>query len=371
MCVNSLKFTFALLAVGGCWRPSTWTSPIKHKLYNAYALLIISLMYSFTITQFMEAVLNISSPDDLTDVFYTMVALFSACWKVLNMWVNHESFADLIQGLTKGTFKPLLSIEIEIQRKFDKTIQNNTKRYFLLIIITFFGHVLVSLMTSFRKRQLPFRGWVPYNYSSFAIFCFTYGHQYVGIIVSCFIHVACDSLIVGLLMNLCCQITILRHRLRAIVNGQTTLGDCVLQHCHIIKYAYMTNARCTTIISFQFVASTFLACSNLFHLSRITLNATFIILFAYTFCILIQIFIYCWFGNKIKLMSYHLVDDIFESDWVMLNNKTKKGLLIIMMRAMKPIEFISAHVINMNLNSFVALIRTSYSIYNLLVQMQD
>lgn len=181
--------------------------------------------------------------------------------------------------------------------------------------------------------------------------------------------------------------------------AQTTYFAC--------RYAYATNARFTKIIAFQFITSTFVVCSNLYQLTRITLSANFFGLLAYTFCVLVQIFIYCWFGNKLKvivctfilflnyygnvytyrhsyarariyacesirkimsmlkfinLQSLQLVDNIFEIEWIVLDNKTKKSLLIIMNRAMRPIEFISAHIFNMNLDSFVA-VSTVYTVY--------
>ncbi|XP_011050409.1 PREDICTED: odorant receptor 49b-like [Acromyrmex echinatior] len=309
-------------------------------------------MYSFTFSQFMDVVLNVDNPDDFTNTLYTMLTMFAADYKIFDLFVNHESFAKLIQNLTEGTFKPLLLVEIEIQRKFDKIIQNLAKCYTILIMITYIGHVLISLLINFKKRQLTFRGWIPYNYSSFMLFCLTYAHQYVGVILACLVSVACDSLIIGLLLHVCCQIMILQYRLKSLINDQNTLRDCVRQHRHIIKFAYAINKRFTRIIAFQFVAN-------------------FIAFFAYTLCILVQIFIYCWFGNKLKLMSLQLVDSIFEIEWIPLDLKTKKSLLVIMTRAMKPIEFNSAYILNMNLDSFVALLKTSYSAYNLLSQVQE
>jgi len=80
-------------------------------------------MYSFTFSQFMDVILNVDNPDDFTNTLYTMLTMCAANYKILNLFVNHESFAKLIQNLTEGTFKPLLLVEIEIQRKFDKIIQ--------------------------------------------------------------------------------------------------------------------------------------------------------------------------------------------------------------------------------------------------------
>ncbi|XP_072754208.1 uncharacterized protein [Anoplolepis gracilipes] len=368
--MSVMKFTLAILTIAGCWRPFSWTSLIKHALYNAYTLLIISFLYSFTFTQFMDLILNVTNPDDFASTLYTMSAMCVACYKMFCLWVNHESLAILIQDLTAGLFKPFVPAEIEIRRKFDKMIQTYAMIYITMILITFLSNILLSLLTDFKERKLTFREWIPYNYSSYMIFCLTYTHQYLGIVASCIVNTSCDSLIIGLLLHICCQITILKSRLKNIRNDQSILRDCVRHHRHIIKYAQATNARFTKIIAFQFIVSTFVMCSTLYQLTTMALGSYYISIIAYMVCVLVQIFIYCWFGNKLKLTSLQLVDSIFELEWITLDNKIKKGLLIIMNRAMIPIEFIAANVFNLNLESFVGLLKTSYSAYNLLVHMQ-
>ncbi|XP_018337033.1 PREDICTED: uncharacterized protein LOC108745393 [Trachymyrmex septentrionalis] len=241
----------------------------------------------------------------------------------------------------------------ECVRQHDHIYKNIAMCYVILIMLTCAGHFVVSLLTSFKKRQLILRGWIPYDYSSFVLFCLTYTHQYVGVISASLINVACDSLIIGLLLHLCCQIKILQYRFKGLITGQNTLDDCIRHHHHIIEFAYTTNERFTRIIAVQFVASTLVVCSNLYQLTRAKLIVDLIILFAYTIC------------------SLQLIDSIFEIEWIALDHKTKKSLLIIMICAMKPIEFHSAHIFNMNLDSFVALLKTSYSAYNLLTQIQE
>jgi len=121
--MNSLKFTLAILTIAGCWRPFSSTLLIKHTLYDAYTLLVISIMYSFTFSQFMDVILNVDNPNDFTNTLYAMLTMFAADYKILDLFVNHESFAELIQNLTEKTFKPLILVEIEIQRKFNMIIQ--------------------------------------------------------------------------------------------------------------------------------------------------------------------------------------------------------------------------------------------------------
>jgi len=78
--------------------------------------------------------------------------------------------------------------------------------------------------------------------------------------------------------------------------------------------------------------------------------------------ICVYIYIYIYIRLYYDLQSLQLSDNIYNIEWTMLNNNVKKGLLMIMNRATIPIEFTSAHIISMNLESFVMVcIRKSYS----------
>ncbi|XP_025074596.1 uncharacterized protein LOC112552783 [Pogonomyrmex barbatus] len=69
--------------------------------------------------------------------------------------------------------------------------------------------------------------------------------------------------------------------------------------------------------------------------------------------------------------SIKVINDVFEIEWLQLEPDVRKDLLIITRCGTIPIEFTSAYVIPMNLDSFVDLLKTSYSVYNILQQMRD
>lgn len=89
---------------------------------------------------------------------------------------------------------------------------------------------LTSLFTDFKHKRLTYREWVPYNYSSFLTFCFTYAQQMSTTFHVATVNVACDTLICGFLMHVCCQIAILEYRLKKLSKNQITLGYCVRHH---------------------------------------------------------------------------------------------------------------------------------------------
>ncbi|XP_011705958.1 PREDICTED: odorant receptor 49b-like [Wasmannia auropunctata] len=110
-------------------------------------------------------------------------------------------------------------------------------------------------------------------------------------------------------------------------------------------------------------------CFSLYHISKTTAQAKFIDMIMCIACMLTQIFLYCWYGNEVQIKSCQIVDDIFEMEWLALDINKKKSLIMIIRRALIPIQINCAHVIPMNLTSFMSILRLSYSTYNLLQKM--
>ncbi|EFN80978.1 Putative odorant receptor 71a, partial [Harpegnathos saltator] len=146
---------------------------------------------------------------------------------------------------------------------------------------------------------LAYREWLPYDYSSNILFCVTYFHQMISLTAASIVNVACDNIICGLLLHICCQIEILECRLKKSLHNQTDFGECVLLHNHIYKFACTINKEFKFIIAVQFIVSTLVVCSNLYRLAKTELSVQYISQAVYTVCMLIQILIYCWYGNEV------------------------------------------------------------------------
>nr|XP_012228783.1 PREDICTED: odorant receptor Or1-like [Linepithema humile] len=365
-----LGFTFKILTSCGCWMPLSWTSPYRRLMYHIYTIFILMLINTFTLSQFLDIILTVDNPEDFMDNFYMLLAMIVSCFKMFSLLMNNGNIAMLTNILINGPCRPLDVVEVEIRQKFDKLIETNTLCYMILVELTCASTAIASLLTDYRKEKLTFRAWLPFDYySSTTVFHFTYFHQLISLTVGSVLHVACDGLICGLLLHICCQIEILSYRLKKIVRNPKTLRDCVIQHNVIFKFSSLLNKKFRFTITFQFIVSTLVVCFTLYQLTKT--SGKFVELGMYMSCMLTQIFLYCWYGNEVKLKSLQLVNDLFKIEWFTLEQNVKKELLIITKRCTVPIEFSSAYVIPMNLDSFVGLLKTSYSTYNILQQMQD
>ncbi|XP_050463328.1 uncharacterized protein LOC126857701 [Cataglyphis hispanica] len=228
-----LKFSLTVLAVAGCWRPTSWTSLFRNIMYNAYTLLVVLTLSTFAITQFMELLLNIDDADTFGDALFNVIISLLASYKTIVLRKNHESIIMIINNLTETPFKPLDVNENMIREKFDKRITNNALYYLVLVLISALYMILLSLFTDFKNGTLMYKAWIPFDYSISALFYLAYVHQIMTLIFIGLVHPTCDTFICGLLLHICCQIEILEYRLSNIAQG--SLRDCVRHHIRIYE----------------------------------------------------------------------------------------------------------------------------------------
>lgn len=73
-----------------------------------------------------------------------------------------------------------------------------------------------------------------------------------------------------------------------------------------------------------------------------------------------QILCYCWHGNEVILISSDIPKFAFNIDWIMLNEPTKKALLMLMMRAQRPIRFTTGKFAFLSLETYMTVIKLTY-----------
>ncbi|XP_071631606.1 uncharacterized protein [Temnothorax longispinosus] len=303
-----LEFTLLVCSFTGCWQPNSWTSLFKHIIYKTYAMFLVSALYIFSFSQFMNIMLNVENSDEFTDSLYMMLTVFVAGYKQVYMWIDRKNIMMIINLFYEKPFAAGDTRELMIQQKFEKIVKNSTLRYLMVILSAIISIIVTSVFTAFMSKNLTYKAWVPFNYSHPVLYFLVYCHQLIGMATSGIVNAGCEGMICGLLLHLCCQLEILEYRLTKMADDENILRDCVYHHNRIFE-----------LVSY----------------------------------------------------SLQLASNVFNVKWSGLSNSSKKGLLIIMKRATIPIEFSSAHIITMNLESFVALLKMSYSAFNLLHQTQE
>ncbi|EFN72254.1 hypothetical protein EAG_04144, partial [Camponotus floridanus] len=102
------------------------------------------------------------------------------------------------------------------------------------------------------EGQLPFRMWVPYDYTSPFLLWFTSIQMIVAVIFATFVNLATETTVLGFCLQICAQIEILKHRLqrmmkssekktsRISLNDESNeigkLSEYILHHLCIIRF---------------------------------------------------------------------------------------------------------------------------------------
>nr|XP_003704370.1 PREDICTED: odorant receptor 22b-like [Megachile rotundata] len=246
-------------------------------------------------------------------------------------------------------------------------LRSSSKAYTAILMSCLSCIIITVFVIGFTKRMLICRIWVPYNYSSTSLYIVTSMYEGMGACYGISASSACECLYTGLLLHICCQFEILEHRFRSLnSNPIYTANHCASHHHLIYKYAEAVNEEFRGIMSFQFFSSMSILCLTIYHLAYAENSAAFMATGLYMTCVLCQMFYYCFYGDMVKTKSIEFIDKLFQSGWASWNGSSKMVLLMVMRRSRTPIEFTSMHIVTLNLESFMSLLRTSYSAFNLM-----
>ncbi|XP_071867970.1 odorant receptor 46a-like [Bombus fervidus] len=381
--MSILQPAFNILIVCGCWIPPSCRTFYGKLLYAAYTAFVIFLLCSFCISQFLNVILNVRTANELSDSFYMFIASILSCCKIFTLLVNHKAIRILSRKLDEEPCKPVDEQEITIQRRFDKSIgflkrttkpfsrnrslffiisslleqafyRSITIYYTIMVMLTVACMILFSFLTDFGDRKLAYKAWLPFNYSVSNCYYIAYAHQIIALIGTALLNVACDMLVCGLLVHVCGQQEILKHRVKELKNkSRPDIGKIVRFHNYLYGYVSMIQQKFQEIIGVQLLSSTFVVCFILYELSNAPVNSKYLQFVLYLTCMMTQVFFYCWYGNQLKLKSVEVVNAIFEVDWISFDNSSKKSLINVMRRATKPIELTCAYIFTMDLKTFV------------------
>uniref|UniRef100_A0A182YSY8 Uncharacterized protein n=2 Tax=Anopheles stephensi TaxID=30069 RepID=A0A182YSY8_ANOST len=144
------------------------------------------------------------------------------------------------------------------------------------------------------------------------------------------------------------------------------LHKLIEDHLRIIRFVKDINDLVTYICLIEFLSFGLILCALLFLLNVINNMAQVVIVVAYIFTMLAQIFAFYWHSNEIREESMKIAEAAYSGPWVDVENSIKKKLLLIIIRAQRPLEITVGNLYPMTLEMFQSLLNASYSYFTIL-----
>ncbi|XP_043480575.1 uncharacterized protein LOC122510181 [Leptopilina heterotoma] len=194
------------------------------------------------------------------------------------------------------------------------------------------------------KFPLPFKMWTPYDINYRPFFLLSYLHEAIGVTLMTFVTCSVESLALtyAVWMTAMSTASIECFVMLIIVQIGGQL-DIIIHRLSLLSTGFKKNSSQFIIRRYE---------------SRIVKD-----------CVTHHNYIYDFHGQKLIEGSLAISHKIWHIDWVNLSNKTKKDLTIIMIRGGKPIKMSGSIVSEMSLATFVKVLKSSYSVYNLTCAM--
>jgi len=83
--------------------------------------------------------------------------------------------------------------------------------------------ITVASVLNIIHGYLPYRAWLPYDFNITAVFLITSVQQIISLIFATVINVGTETLISGLILQMCAQIEIFQNRLRKLIISKTAM----------------------------------------------------------------------------------------------------------------------------------------------------
>ncbi|XP_043484607.1 odorant receptor 49b-like [Leptopilina heterotoma] len=268
-----------------------------------------------------------------------------------------------------------------MQEKCDYIARRNTKYFFVISILTALAVTFGGLIKAQDNITLPYKASFPYDYNRKWPFYLTYIYQTLFVFMACLVTVGFETFFMTMIIQICSQLDIIFYRLQSLplmftANTKTVIFSrkeakiikkCVMQHNYVYRFCGKLNSIFGAVLGFQLFGSILNICTLIYSVStKNVINDRTVIQSMALASVLFQLFLYCHFGHEVMVKSLKVADVMNMMDWTVLTKSTQQHLLLISIRASRPIIIMSGSIIPVTYDTFLSILKTSYTAYNLL-----
>ncbi|KAJ3658558.1 hypothetical protein Zmor_010291 [Zophobas morio] len=376
---ESFNIDLNVLSIFGLYITGNNSAFFKVRAYALYFFLLV--MGTILILTNLILKNNISGMQMNLMVTY-VVETMSIWFKVLPFIRNGERIKKCIDFFGQSDFAPRDTQEQEIIDECVAICRRNCTAYFCGIIITV---ILWNVPVYFGKEKtFPVQLWLPYDpISSSLIYYGTLFYATAVIMYDALLGTVTDPLIGGLAYHATAQLKILKYNLQTldkhiedgsdtnrnefkIINYKTAykhLKHCINHHNNILSFVVEYEECFSGCVFWQMAGSLLSLCFCCIGLTLATVASVNALTYLFSASIIsFQILFYCHYGTLLYEENNSLINAICMGPWYQYDVKIRKMLLIIMERSKRPMILTAGAVINVTLETFVWVLKSSYSL---------
>nr|WKF54462.1 olfactory receptor 16 [Heliconius charithonia charithonia] len=376
--LNRAKFVMKYL---GVWVPAKNEKIIS----KCYRLFMMSLQYLFLLFQIIYIVIVWGDLEAVSQASYLLFTQACLCFKITVLQINIDMLRDLLRRMNDKIFFP----ESREHERILKLQAKRIKRLLLAFMIssqTTCGlWALKPLFDDAGSRKFPFDMWMPVSPEFSPQYELGYAFQLLTICMSAYMYFGVDSVALSMVIFACAQLDIIKNKLlnisfvdikgrdskkKIIIAGNNKiLINCIRQHQAVVTFTELIENAYHTFLLFQLVGSVGLICMSALRILVVDWRSMqFFSIFTYLSVMISQLFVCCWCGHELTATSEELHTVLYKCAWYDQDLRFKRILLFAMMRVNRPMVLRAGRYISLSRQTFVSILRMSYSYFAVLNQ---
>ncbi|XP_071555712.1 odorant receptor 13a-like [Temnothorax nylanderi] len=304
--------------------------------------------------------------------------------KTIIFWSNGGPLRTLMSYMTKDWSATVDKRD----RRTMLDIANVTRK--LSIRSTVFVHIIVIIYVAFRYvvirqtgRQLFFRAYFPYNMTKSPSYELTLFGQFAGTMYAATTYTAVDTFIATLVLHVCGQLSNLRRELTNLctytkADFQTKLGRIVRKHEYLNRFAETIEDSFNMMLLMQMLGCSMqicFQCLQAFMSIMGEMDKVFIFKFVFLSCyvvyVLVQLYLYCYIGEKLLIESTKIAYAAYDCSWYNLSAREARLLTIIMCRARSPLYITAGRFCSFNRELYSEVLKKSVAYMSCIYAMNS
>ncbi|CAH1374413.1 unnamed protein product [Tenebrio molitor] len=340
-----VSFNVSCLYIFGYLSPEFKKSSRTKTYYGIYFVLFWGFTYVLCLaSQIADMVAVFGDIEKMTETSFLLLTNTNQALKIYVFMFNGPRVRRLIKSLEREEFQPKTRVQYE-------TIVEEIK------------------IRPGESIRLPLSGWYPFDTNGSPIFELVYFYQIFATWINGMGNITMDTFLSGCIMIISSQLAVLNEAFRIIKleqddfdgiqqkqNSTKTLVRNIRLYKNIIQFADEMTALFSVSITSQFAVSVIIICMTMFQMSLVSpVSLQFLSMLLYQACILLEIFLWCYYGNEVIVQSEKLTESAYTCEWIDAPKEFKQNLLFFMTRTQFPLKLYAGGYFTLSLTTYMAV----------------
>ncbi|XP_061728315.1 odorant receptor 49b-like [Cydia pomonella] len=362
------------LNLTGNWHPNMELKSTRFKQLVFY--ITMTLFFS----QYLKCVIGLSLSAFL---FILQTAPFHmGTPKTIYFRRDHHLWQKLIDYISRTELRQLSDEDEEVIDVMDEYIRKSRRVIYLYWLMAISCNI--SLFTEpYKKNQIVENGtdiyvplfhfYLPFNQDIPPGYYYSMVLQTIlGNIMSSYV-ISWDSLVISTFIFFAGQLKISRVYCTKIIDSKSkersheNIIKCHRFHTSLIEHQKLFQKLISSVMFLYLIVVSINIGSCLIQISRFSGDLPVMMgAMIFVFGILVQLLTFYWFSNQVTVESLSVSSGIFESKWTTMDAKTQKEVALLQLTTSNRLCFRAGPCNEMSLNTFIGILKTSYSFLTLL-----